>query len=375
MIFMGHQKLRVLMAGLVLIWEVACQTAFATGGSRPPDWVNGESSQYPRERYLTGVGYGDSRKAAEDEAYAAISKIFQAHIQSKTREWEEYLQSSGKSEGPTGETQVSRKIFIDQLTQVSTHKVLENVSIAEIWMDSRAHRTYAMAVMDRAHSAAVIQGRIEELDHQARTLFDSATKIDQPDGSSQAGSKLQVARDLHAAFKALLLREGLNTDLKIIRPDGRGVDSQLSPTQVGKALRQVLSQEFHVTLELSGPHSEKIRPAILQGLTREGLRVIDRSSALGGSIGPEENKAADVLVKGEMVLEPLQLQGRPFYRWQVQFTLIDPSNDRVLGNLAKNGREGHLNPSEAEARAVRAAQRVVQEEVGPALAGIILGEQ
>jgi hypothetical protein len=371
MIFKGHQKLRILMAGLLLIWGIEWQTLSVIGASRSPDWVSGESSQYPRDRYLTGVGHGDSRKAAEDEAYAAISRIFQANIQSKTREWEEYLQSSGKSEGPKGESQVSRKIFIDQLTQVSTHKVLENVSIAEVWTDSQNHRTYALAVMDRVHSAAVIQGRIEELDRQAQTLFESATRMGQPDGLRQAGSKLQTVRDLHAAFKALLLREGLNTDLKIISLDGHGVDTQLSPAQVGKTLRQVLSQEFHVGLELSGPHSEKIRSAILQGLTQEGLVVIDRSvlSELEGK------KVEDVLVKGEMGLEPLQLQARPFYRWGVQFTLIDRSNDRVLGNLTRNGREGHLNPSEAEARAVRAAQRVVQEEVGPALAGMILGEQ
>jgi hypothetical protein len=379
MIFIGHQKRRVLMASLVLIWGIVCETPFTVGGSRPPDWVNGESSQYSRERYLTGVGYGNSRKAAEDEAYAAISRIFQANIQSKTREWEEYLQSSGKSEGPKQESQVTRKIFIDQLTQVSTQKVLENVSIAEVWTDSQTDRTYALAVMDRGHSAAMIQGRIEELDRQARTLFESATRVEEPDSLRQAGNKLQVVRDLHAAFKSLLLREGLNTDLKIISPEGRGVDSQLPPALVGKALRQVLSQKFHVALELSGPHAEKIRSAILRGLTREGLVVIDPASALsasgGGSNGSKEEKADDVLVKGEMELEPLQLQDRPFYRWRVQFTLIDQSNDRVLGNLARNGREGHLNPSEAEARAVRAAQRVVQEEVGPALAGIIFGEK
>jgi len=367
------------MASLILIWGIECETPPAAGGSRSPDWVSGESSKYPREKYLTGVGYGDSRKAAEDEAYATIARIFQANIQSKTREWEEYFQSSDKSEGPKVESQVSRKIFMDQLTQVSTHKVLENVSIAEVWVDSRIHRTYALAVMDRAHSAAVIQGRIEELDRQAQTLFESATKVGQPDGVQQAVSKLQVVRELHAAFKALLLREGLNTDLKIINPDGRGLDGRLSLTQVGKALRQVLSQEFHVALELSGPHSEKIWSAILQGLTREGLVVTDRSSALsasgGGSNGLEEKRIEDVLVKGEMNLEPLQLQGRPFYRWQVQFTLIDLSNNRVLGNVARNGREGHLNPSEAEARAVRAAQWGVQEEVGPTLAGIIFGEE
>ncbi len=370
---MGMRRLRTghLVAGLVLLWGVLCQIPPALGASGPPDWVNSESSRYPREKYLTGVGYGNERKTAEDEAYAAISKIFQASIRSKTREWEEYLQSSGSGEESKTKDRVSRKIFMDQLTQVSTDKVLENVSIAEVWVEPKSRRTYALAVMDRVHSAAVIRGRIEELDRQAHTLFESATKNGLSDGLEQTGSRLQTARDLHAAFKTLLLREGLNTDLKIISPDGRGVESPLSLTQVGQALREALSRDFHVALELSGPHSEKIRSAILQGLTQEGLVVIDRKASEAG----QEMVMEDVLVKGQTVLEPLQLQARPFFRWSVQFTLIDRSNDRVFGNVTRTGREGHLKAEEAEARAVRAAQRVVQEEMGAALAKIIFGEE
>ncbi len=371
MIRIEYLKLKSLMAGVILIWAITCQAQSAAGRSGPPDWVHSENPRYPRERYLTGVGYGDSRKAAEDEAYAAISKIFQASIKSKTREWEEYLQSSSKGKDSKARDQTSRKIFVDQLTQVSTDKVLENVSIAEVWVDTRSHRTYALALMDRSHTATVIRGRIEELDRQARALFEATTKTDLSDESGQGGSRLQTARDLHAAFKALLLREGLNTDLKIISPDSRGMDSPLSLTQVGQALRQALSRDFHVALELSGPYSEKIRSAILQGLTQEGLVVMDQTS----SGEAEKKKIEDVLVRGQMGLEMLQLQGRPFFRWNVQFTLIDRSNDRVFGNLTRAGREGHLNTAEAEARAVRAAQQVVQEEVGPKLAHIIFGEE
>jgi hypothetical protein len=343
----------------------------ALGVSGPPDWVNSESPKYPRERYLTGVGYGDERKVAEDGAYAAISKIFQVSIRSKTQEWEEYLQFSGSGDEPQAKDRVSRKIFMDQLTQVSTDKVLENVAIAEVWVDTKSQRTYALAVMDRVQSAAVIRGRIDMLDRQVRTLFESATRNGLADEPERTGSRLQTVRDLHAAFKALLLREGLNTDLKIISQDGHGVESPLSLTQVGQALRGALSRDFHVALELSGPYSERIRPAILQGLTEEGFVVIDREALQPG----QEKAVEDVLVKGQMALKPLQLQGRPFFRWSVQFTLIDRSNDRVFGDMTRTGREGHLKAEEAETRAVRAAQRVVQEEMGAALAKIIFGEE
>ncbi len=364
MMGMGHLRIgHLIIAGLVIFGEVACQILPASDTSGPPDWVNSESSRYPREKYLTGVGYGNERKTAENEAYAAISKIFQASIRSKTQEWEEYLQSSGTGRGSKNGEVVSRKILMDQLTQVSTAMAIKDVFIAEVWVGPRDQQTYALAVMDRAHAASLIQERIEDLDHKALTLFESAT--------AGAGSRLQVARDLHAAFNALLVREGLNTDLKIIRPDGHGIESQLSLNRVGPMLRQALSDDFHVTLELSGFYLKEIRAAVLKGITRKGLVITDTS----GSIGEKGEVVEDVLIEGQLELEPVQLQGKYFFRWRVQFTLIDRSNGGVFGNMVRNGREGHLNEKEAEARAVRAAQQVVQEEVGPALADMILGEE
>jgi hypothetical protein len=140
---------------------------------------------------------------------------------------------------------------------------------------------------------------------------------------------------------------------------------------VGQVLREALFRDLHVALELSGSYPEKIRSAILQGLTQEGLVVMNRAASEAG----QEKVMEDILVKGQMTLEPLQLQGRPFFRWSVRFTLIDRSNDRVFGDMTRTGREGHLKAEEAEGRAVRAAQRVVQEEMGAELAKIIFGEE
>jgi len=363
---------KVFLAGLTLICAIACPVP--TLADEPPSWINTESTQYPRERYLSGVGDGDSRKAAEDQAYAAVSRIFKANIQSKTREWEKYLQLSKSDKGLKGRPQISRQVMIEQLTQVSSGKVLENVFIAETWADPESDRTYALAVMDRVHSTVVIKGRIAELDRKAHLLFESATQADTLNEPSRTGSRLQVTRDLHAALRTLLLREGLNTDLKIINPAGQGVDSPIQIARVAQAVRRSLYQDFLVALEVSGHYAEKIRSAMIEGLTQEGLVIIDRPPLEGG--GKKEIRpdlTGDVLIKGQMELEPIQLQGRPFFRWRVQFKLIDPVGERVIGNVTRHGREGHLTQTEAEARAVRAVQHVVKEEVGPAVAGIILG--
>ena len=54
-------------------------------GATRPDWVDGQSVQYPSSQYLTGVGYDADRKTAEDKARAEIAKIFVAKLDARTK--------------------------------------------------------------------------------------------------------------------------------------------------------------------------------------------------------------------------------------------------------------------------------------------------
>ena len=55
--------------GTALVW--GC-TWF--GGQAKPAWIDGVSPDYPAGQYLTGVGQGDNRAVAEDQAYAALAR-------------------------------------------------------------------------------------------------------------------------------------------------------------------------------------------------------------------------------------------------------------------------------------------------------------
>ena len=278
-----------LLAGLFWVWGLFCPPEGLSlgwlGRSAPPAWVMGESQEYPSDKYMTGVGRGESREAAQDRAYAALALIFEADVQSRVREWEEYFQKTDPGSGP----QVRRSVWIDQLTRVSTDRVLENVMIVEVWEDPKAQSTYALAVMDRLKSAGIIRERIEKLDADARLLFQSALNQSGRMEDDAAG-RLGVVRSLYGAFKALLMREGLNRDLAIISPAGRGIQAPVSPARVGQMLRQALSTDFLVGLEVKGRHREKILSALREGLTREGLSVAQDD--------PEVERVSDILVRG-----------------------------------------------------------------------------
>jgi hypothetical protein len=98
----------------------------ATKGKRP-DWIDGGSRQYPPDMYLTGVGYAPDRQTAEDRSRAEIAKIFQSKIDAKTRTYQEYLQTVSGSK-----TKTSDSIAIEDLTKVSTQKVLSGVRIIAV---------------------------------------------------------------------------------------------------------------------------------------------------------------------------------------------------------------------------------------------------
>ncbi|HUK55977.1 MAG TPA: LPP20 family lipoprotein [Nitrospiria bacterium] len=349
----GWRVLTVLIAGVIFLDGPA---SFARDAAAP-DWVNGPSKKYPEAIYLTGVGYADTRQAAEDRAYAAISKIFAAEISSKTEEWEKYLQTDAK-----GRTEDSRQINIEQATEVSTKKVLENVTIAERWTDESKALYYALAVMDRQHAAAALRDRVASLDLKVEELLKQ---------TRSSGPKLQTVRAYHEAVENILLREAYNTELRVVSSTGHGSESGVSLADVNRDFRDFLSKNFRIVVEVGGANSEPVRAAIVEGLNRQGLPV---ASAAASDLPP------DLVVKGAVTLDPVQMPagGAPptyFVRWAAAFDLTDKASQQVIGSVARQGREGHLTQPEAEARALRTAEKEVSDEVGRQIAEFIYGKE
>ncbi len=156
-----------------VFWPAEVLSLGKAQGPQPPDWVKSSSSQYPESKYLTGVGYAKSRQQAEQRAYAAVARIFQADVHSQIEEWEEYLQLSSD--------QVRRKVWIEQVTQVSTEKVLENITeIAKKDLEDRIGRITAKAAARAATKyllSQTIRKEVEDRGQTARVLTDLGTNL------------------------------------------------------------------------------------------------------------------------------------------------------------------------------------------------------
>ena len=155
--------------GLVLMALVALSGCAWFGGQSKPDWINGVSAAYPSGQYLLGVGQAESRVAAEDRAYAAVARIFKAEVSAQAKDWESYLVIEQR-----GYSSAERRLTLDNLTRVSTDKVLENVRIVDRWVDVDKGLQYALAGMHRPQAETAFMERITELDRSIRDDVEEA---------------------------------------------------------------------------------------------------------------------------------------------------------------------------------------------------------
>jgi hypothetical protein len=325
------------------------------GGNAKPGWVDGAGSDYPLSQYLIGVGQADNRNSAADQAYAAVARIFKAEVNAQAKDWESYLLIESR-----GSTNAERRLTLDTVTRVSTDKVVENVRIADAWYDPKKGLHYALAVMSRSQAETSLMDRM--------AVLDRAIESDVAE-SRGTTDKLSKIRSLRRAARNLVLRDAYNADLRVIRSSGRGAASAYEVNELSNELERFLATNLVLTVQVSGDHAEPIQRALTEGLIREGLTV--KSDAAG-----RDGLSPELLVRGTARLFPIQIKD-PYFkyvRWCSDFEVVEAATRRVLGAVARGGKEGHLTEREAIAKALRVAQHELSTDVATAIAAHIFGE-
>jgi len=333
------------------------------GGQTKPDWIDGVSTIYPSGQYLVGVGQADNRAAAEDRAYAAVARIFKAEVSAQAKDWESYMVIEQR-----GQSNAERRLTLDNLTRVSTDKVLENVRIVDQWVDAHNGLHYALAGMNRPQAETAFMERIAELD---RTVTDDVEEAHHP------SDKLAKVRALRRAARNLVLREAYNADLRVIRPSGQGTAAAYRVSELTHELEQFLATNLVLAVAVTGDQADSAQRALTEGLLKGGLQVTSRMSGEdrvsdGNSSGP----SPELLVRGMVRLWPIDVRDPQFkfVRWCSDFEVVDLTSQRVVGALSRGGKEGHLSEREATAKAVRVMQQEFSGDMAKAIAAHVYGE-
>jgi LPP20 lipoprotein len=349
--------------GAMLMALVVLSGCAWVGGQSKPDWIDGVSDAYPSGQYLVGVGQAESRAAAEDRAYAAVARIFKAEVSAQAKDWESYLVIEQR-----GQSSAERRLTLDNLTRVSTDKVLESVKIVDRWVDVPKGLHYALAGMHRSQAESSFMERITELD---RSISDDVGEAHNP------SDKLSKVRALRRAARNLVLREAYNADLRVVRPSGQGTAAAYRVSELTQELEQFLATNLVLTVMVTGDQIEPVQRALTEGLLKEGLQVTSRPwggdhSMAGDSGGP----SPELLVRGLVRVWPIDVHDPQFkfVRWCSDFEVVDLTSQRVVGALSKGGKEGHLSDREATAKVVRVMQQAFSADVAKAIAAHVYGE-
>jgi hypothetical protein len=331
------------------------------GGQTKPMWIDGVSSDYPSAQYLTGVGQGDNRAVSEDQAYAALARIFKAEVSAQSKDWESYLLVEQR-----GSSRDERRLTLDNLTRVSTDKVLENVKIVDRWYDTKKGLHYALAGMHRSQAETAFMERMNELDRSVQADVDEAHRT--PD-------KLAKVRALRRAIRNLILRETYNADLRVIRASGQGTSPPNRVQELTRELEDYLSSNLVLAVAVTGDQVEPVQRALTEGLIREGLHVTSMATGMEQQMG-RSGPTPELLVRGMVRVWPIDIRDPQFMyvRWCSDFEVVDVVSQQVVGAISKGGKEGHLSEREATAKVIRVMQQDMSADVAKAIAAHVYGE-
>ena len=329
-------------------------------GQSKPAWIDGVSPDYPAGQYLTGVGQAENRAAAEDRAYAALARIFKAEVSAQSKDWESYLVVEQR-----GTSQDERRLTLDQLTRVSTDKVLENASIVDRWYDTRRNLHYALGGMHRVQAETAFMERMRDLDRSIQADVEEA---------HQTSDKLAKVRALRRAARNLVLRETYNADLRVIRTSGQGTAAAFRVQDLTRELEEYLSSHLLLAVSVTGDHVEPVQRALTEGLIREGLHVATLSS--GTDVAAGSQSSPELLIRGMVRVWPIDVRDPQFtyVRWCSDFEVVDLAGQQIVGAISKGGKEGHLSEREATAKVIRVMQQDLSTDVAKAIAAHVYGE-
>ncbi len=305
-----------------------------------PGWINKESEIYPSSMYLTGVGYGTDRQSAEDNARSEIAKIFYSDIHSRTSTFQEYLKTTSESK-----EKVTQRFDIEEITRVSTHKLLSGVRIARVFKQTKPDNVfYALAVLNRKQSAMIVKYKIQELDIEIRRLIHNAEKEE---------DKLSKIKILKEAIQQYVLREAYDAEFRIVNKSGKGVSSDTGFNEIKNRLTSILLRDFLIFLSVKGDRASEIHEALIEGLNRQGFSI------------SEDFNRASVVARGNVEIMPIEFgaQEWKYVRWRVHFDLIDQKGGAIFGSIGKTGRYGHISLSQAEDRAVLKVKEMLTADI------------
>jgi hypothetical protein len=208
------------------------------------------------------------------------------------------------------------------------------VRISQIYEETKPDPIfYALAVLERDRSAAILQQKIQQLDQGIQSLLADATREQ---------DTLVKIRHLKQSLRSHILRAAYDAELRIVNQSGDGITPPIHFTEIKRRLEAILLRDYLFGVLIKGSRAEEIREAVVQGLNQQGFSVC------------EDLSRTHVVVRATIDIKPLNrgTSEWKYVEWRAHIDLVDMRNDVVIGSVNETGKEGHRSLGQAEDRAV-----------------------
>lgn len=305
-----------------------------------PDWLEGDGSEFPRARYVTGVGSADEDSAASDRARGEVARVFSADVSVNTS-----LDESESTLGRDGARSESFSQSVAQSVRTATRKALEGVDVVRRWRDPSG-RWYALAVLPKAQALLAVTEKLQDLDEQAAAWKAALNR------ASGRFDKAVAAAKLLALAKA---REPLATERRVLGGGGEpGDDLGAVKAEAAQALAAL-----NVRVSATGEGADAVATGLVSGLNAAGLSA---------KLTADED-SADVTASAAVSVQPGE-GGDLRWKWAravATIDLRDARSGKTFSRFELYDREASADAGEARRRALAALAKKASARVKSAL--------
>ncbi len=286
---------------LLCLFAAACASTNGGNGGRP-DWIDGQSEQYPPALYLSGQGSAISAQDAKDRARAELAKQFEVAVRERGQQAQIFSsQQAGGVNTQSLEQRISRQLL------TSTSRNLQGVQIVDQWLDDANNRYHALAVLSRGRARFQFEQEIADLDEQSRQWLQRAEAEDRP---------LYRAAFVHQAIAAQRRRAVAQSSLQVVDASGRGKPPAMSLAELERSRDALLNR---VTLIPAA--SGEIAAGLIEQLS---------AASAGAGFRVSNDAPVSYRLRAQALLDPvIEQDGWYWIRGTLQLNLVDAAGKDI----------------------------------------------
>ena len=322
---------KIIFCVLILINTVS---AFSSG-KKDPYWISNPYDGYSADKFIVACGSGTTNDDATKKAISEVSSVLKQDINAQ-----EYVNQSFSSDGKNLST------YLANITTNTNVSDISGLSIKDKYK-SKDGTYYVRAVLDKTTAGKYYSLLITKNAMEIDTLISESEKYI---------STFTACKFLLNAYKIAKENDYYLDLLSVIKPESRKMLSYGNTSNVVAKLENAF-KSITIAINVSGDDSQRIYNAIASVVNSYGITSLPVEKITDNT---------KYLITADFSFEDIEkpLDSDIFFtRYILACSLTEVDTEKDLLTYTKNARQGKLSRREAQQSAIRAAEKVISEEL------------